>query len=552
MLARLTIQNVVLIDKLVVPFKEGLNVLTGETGAGKSILLDSLGLALGGRSEAALVRKDAEQATVTAEFTGPLPASLATLLREQSLEVEEPLILRRIVGKDGKSRACLCDQPVSIALLKNIGESLVEIHGQFETHGLLNPANHRMILDAFASVGALKQKVAQAYEAWHTAVTAHQTALQEQERAQAEEDFLKAAVAELNNLAPQEDEIDKLAQQRTTLQHREKLVEALETTESALSGERGAVASLSQAGKTLSRIADKAPDAQKILEIIDRAASDLDEATHQLSRMIRDIGSDTTTLESIEERLFKLRAVARKHNVPAETLHKLQTTLAARLDLLMDQGEHIAALAKEAMKARAAYHELALKLSNERTKAAEKLAQKIMQELPPLKLERAIFKVECTPMDQNQWNAEGMDKITFTAATNPGQSLSALNKVASGGELARFMLAIKVVLAKSDPVPTLVFDEVDTGIGGATAAAVGQRLAQLGKDVQVLVVTHSPQVAARANAHLHVQKRIKGKAACTDVRPLDKEERVEEIARMLSGDETTDHARKAAKDLIKG
>ncbi len=550
MLAELIIQDVVLIDRLTVPFAPGLNVLSGETGAGKSILLDSLALALGARSDSALIRSGATQASVTATFSCAPPPALQMLLDEQGLSREDSLILRRTVAKDGKSRAFLNDQPISVNLLRQIGETLLEVHGQFETHGLLNPATHRALLDAFGGHAKLKKETAAAFASWQSAAEKQKHAAQEHDRARAEEEFLRAAAQELDDLAPSEGETDDLTQRRSQLQNREKILEALQTTENALGGERGASSNLAQAGKALARIADKSPDFLEILGIIDRMANEIEDAAAVLARLAQDLDAQTDTLEKIEERLFKLRAVARKHGVPAENLAALREDFQNRIALLTDQGDKLAALGQAVIEAKASYVKAARTLSERRAKAAQALAESVRQELPPLKLERAVFAVDLAPLPETQWGAEGMDRVAFLAATNPGAAPAPLHKVASGGELARFMLALKVVLAKADPVLTLVFDEVDSGIGGATASSVGERLAQLGRDVQVLVVTHSPQVAARGHAHFRVEKTLKAKQAMTRVHPLSDAERIEEIARMLAGTEVTDAARHAAQSLL--
>jgi len=549
-LTRLVIQDVVLIDKLALTLEPGLNVFTGETGAGKSIVLDALGLALGARGDAGLIRNGAAQACVTAEFSSPAPSSLIALTEEQGLTLEDPVILRRVVGKDGKSRALINDQPVGVNLLKQIGELLLEIHGQFETHGLLNPATHKDLLDAFADHDAMRKMVAAVYTDWQMATKRLNEGIASRERARAEEDFLRSAVAELEELAPVSGETAKLAERRASLQHREKILEALQSAEHALNSEHGATAALAQAGKALARVADKAAGLQELLTDVDRAAHDVQEASRQLARFAGSIDAETTTLEQIEERLFALRAVARKHGVDAEALPALQQDLKARLNLLEDQGDQLTTLSKAAAEAKAAYAKIAGDLSAKRKKASVELARLVGRELPPLKLERAQFVVDVTPLPEDQWGPDGMDRIAFLAATNPGVEPGPLQKVASGGELARFMLALKVVLAAIDPVPTIVFDEVDSGIGGATASAVGERLAKLAKHVQILVVTHSPQVAALGAHHVRVIKQTKAKQALTAVEALDDGSRIEEIARMLAGATITDAARKAAVSLI--
>ncbi|MDX2028261.1 MAG: DNA repair protein RecN [Alphaproteobacteria bacterium] len=550
MLTRLVIHDVVLIDKLALQLAPGLNVFTGETGAGKSILLDALGLALGERSDASLIRAGAAQASVTAEFELPKDHGAFDLAEEQGLSADNPLILRRVIGKDGKSRAFINDQPVSIGLLKQFGACLLEIHGQFETHGLLNPSSHRGLLDAFASLSPPKQKTAAAHTAWKVAEDKQRTAQTDRSRAQAEEDFLRSAVAELDELAPEAGEDAKLAERRTNLQHREKIAEALQLAEQSLNSERGASTALAQAGKAVARVADKAAGLQDLLAAIDRAAQESAEAAQQLNRILSSLDAEPDALQRIEERLFALRAVARKHNVPVDGLADLRRDLAARLALLGDQSDQLAALAKQAAEARHTYIRCAEDLGAKRRSAATQLEKAIMKELPPLKLERAQFKIDVTPLPEEQWSAEGMERVSFLAATNPGAAAGPLQRIASGGELARFMLALKVVVAASDPVPVLVFDEVDSGIGGATASAVGDRLARLAEHVQILVVTHSPQVAARGANHLRVSKQSKAKQTVTSVETLDAEARREEIARMLAGTQVTDAARQAALSLM--
>lgn len=550
MLTRLVIHDVVLIEKLALPLERGLNVFTGETGAGKSILLDALGLALGERSDAGLVRNGAQQASVAAEFLLKDDHAVFALAQEQGLSAENPIILRRVIAKDGKSRAFFNDQPIGVGLLKQFGESLLEIHGQFETHGLLNAATHRGLLDAFAGLHNLRQKMSEAFKAWKDATAKFQTAQATSERARAEEEFLRAAVNELEELAPQQGEADTLAEQRTQLQYREKILEALNAAETSLDGERGAINALSQAGKAVARVADKATTLPELLATIDRALNESSEASQQLARFMSTLDARPDALQSIEERLFALRAAARKHNTQVEALPETLRDLSARLALLTDESGQLGKLSEQAAKARHLYVKLAEDLSAKRKTAAGKLEKGIAAELPPLKLERARFMIDVTRLPEEQWTAEGADRVAFLAATNMGTTPGSLQKIASGGELARFMLALKTVLAAADPVPVLVFDEVDTGIGGAVASAVGERLAHLATDVQILVVTHSPQVAARGTHHLRVAKRTLGKQTVTEVEVLDAPARREEIARMLAGAVVTDAARQAADSLL--
>jgi len=472
------------------------------------------------------------------------------LAQDQGLSAENPVLLRRVISKDGKSRAFFNDQPIGVGLLKELGESLLEIHGQFETHGLLNAATHRGLLDIFANLQNVRLKTGEAFTAWKETSLKWKEALEISERASAEEDFLRAAVHELETLAPQSGEDKTLAQQRVQLQHREKILDALHAASLALDGERGAISSLSQVGKTIARVSDKATGLPEILKFIDSALNESSEASQQLARFLASLDARPDALQSIEERLFALRALARKHNVQVEFLPELQKDLTARLGLLTNEGGQISKLAEQASKARQNYTKLAEELSQKRRQGALQLQKAIAAELPPLKLERAVFTIEVVPLPEEQWGDQGADRVAFLASTNTGTAPGPLQKIASGGELARFMLALKSVLAAADPVPVLVFDEVDTGIGGAVASAVGERLAHLAENVQILVVTHSPQVAARGTHHLRVAKRVSGAHTITEVDVLDKMSRREEIARMLAGAKVTDAARQAADSLL--
>ncbi len=552
-LAALTIRDVVLIERLVLSVRPGLCVLTGETGAGKSILLDALGLALGARGDASLVRHGAEQASVTAEFelSGDHPA--IAVLREQGLDGDDRLVIRRTVNADGRSRTWVNDQAVSVGLLKRLGEKLVEVHGQFETHGLLNANTHREVLDVYAGLNARVARTHAAHRRWRQLEDARANAESEIARARSEEEYLRHVVAELDALAPQPGEEEHLAETRAVLMHREKVVEAMNAAYVELSGDRGVERSLASALRILTRIAGKAGGAlDPTIAALDRAATEASEAVEALQAVSSGMDMDPAALEKLEDRLFALRAASRKHGVAVDALAALRDDTARRLALIEDQGDRLASLAKDSEAARDAYRKAAEELSKERGKAASRLDKAVAGELPPLKMEKAIFRTLVEPLPEAEWNATGMDRITFQIATNPGSPPGPLNKIASGGELARFMLALKVVLAQTSTVGTLVFDEVDTGIGGAVAAAVGERLARLGHTLQVLVVTHSPQVAARGSTHLKVQKAVKGQTVTTGVVELDGDERREEIARMLSGATVTTEARAAAESLIAG
>lgn len=555
MLAGLSIRNVVLIEQLSLGFAEGLSALTGETGAGKSILLDALGLALGGRSDSGLVRHGAEAATVSAEFLLPDGHPVKALLAGQELPVDDALVLRRSVGADGRSRAFVNDQPVSIGLLRQIGAGLVEVHGQFETQGLLDPRTHRDVLDAYAGTETLAAACAKAWDAWRSAQRRQEEALAEAERAQAEEGFLRHSVEELEALAPEPGEEALLAERRALLQHREKVMEGVTAALSELSGDRGAERALVAAQRALQRIADRAAGRlDPILDQLGRALDEVAEAVTAIERFSADIDLDAGELERLEDRLYALRSLARKHGVETESLPDLRRQFAERLALVEDRAAVLARLAAAAAEARTAYVQAGEALSKARRKAASKLDSAVKAELPPLKMERARFVTDIGRLPEADWGPAGLDRVTFLVAANPGSPPGPIGKIASGGELARFMLAIKVVLVhqRGTPgtLPSMIFDEVDAGIGGAVADAVGERLKRLGQQVQVLVVTHSPQVAARADHHWQVRKADRGGAVVTQVAGLTAEERREEIARMLSGAKITAEARAAADSLL--
>lgn len=551
MLAGLSIRDVVLIERLSLSFAPGLTVLTGETGAGKSILLDALALALGERADSGLVRHGAPQAAVTAEFQLGDDHPALAILAEQDVAPEPLLVIRRILGTDGRSRSFVNDQPVSAGLLRRLAETLVEIHGQFETHGLFDPRTHRAILDAHGALGHLANDVAEAWRAWSQAEAERRSLAAGAEAARAEETYLRDALGELEQIDPKPGEEASLTEIRQRLQHREKLLEAMNTAQRELAGDRGAELSLSVARRALERVADRAGAVfNPIIAALDRAAIEVGDALGTLEARAAEVESEPRSLDSVDDRLFELRRIARRHGVSVEELPPLRLSLAERLGGLDDQEGRLSAASKAAAERRAAFQGAAEALSTARRKAAERLDAAVAGELAPLKLERARFLTEIHPLAEADWGEAGVDKVAFAVSTNPGQPPGPLAKIASGGELARFMLALKVVLSRASSVPVLVFDEVDSGIGGATADAVGERLARLAQSVQVLVVTHSPQVAARGHHHWQVRKMMKGGMMQTEVLPLDAEGRREEIARMLSGAEVTEEARAAALRLI--
>ncbi|MDO9711261.1 DNA repair protein RecN [Paracraurococcus lichenis] len=556
MLISLAIRDVVLIERLDLTFGPGLTVLTGETGAGKSILLDSLGLACGARAEAGMVRAGQAQCSVAAAFAPPEGHPALAILAEQGMEPEETLVLRRVVQADGRGRAFVNGQPVAAGLLKRLAAVLVEVQGQHDQVGLADPATHAALLDAFGGHDRPRAAVAGAWRAWREADRALVAAREAIAAAQRDEEFLRHAVQELSDLAPVEGEEEELSKERQRLQQGERRNESIAAALSDLQPRdrrRGGPGdALRSAARALERLPAPNEEAQPILALLAQAQDSVAEAETLLERMLNEGGPDPRRLEQLEDRLFGLRAAARKHGVAVVELPALLTQLKERLGALDAGTERVAGLEQAATAARSAYLAAGRALTEARTKAAKTLESSLARELPPLKLDRARFFVEVAAREENGWSADGMDRVTFLVSTNPGQSPGHLQKIASGGELSRLMLALKVVLARGSPVPTLIFDEVDAGIGGATAAAVGDRLARVAERLQVLVVTHSPQVAARGSQQLRVAKQVKGERAATTVEPLDKRARREEIARMLAGERVTDAARAAADSLLEG
>ncbi|WP_043362250.1 DNA repair protein RecN [Belnapia sp. F-4-1] len=556
MLASLAIRDVVLIERLDLSFGVGLTVLTGETGAGKSILLDSLGLACGQRAEAGMVRSGQAQCSVAAGFVPPEGHPAYAILSEQDMEPEETLVLRRTVQADGRSRAFVNGQPVSVGLLRRLAATLVEVQGQHDQVGLADPATHAGLLDAFGGLESRRTTVGAAWRGWREAERGLASAREAIAAAQRDEEFLRHAVQELSDLAPVEGEEEELSQERQRLQQGERRGESIASALAELQPKdrrRGGPAeALRSAARSLERLPPPNEEAQAIVALLGAAQDSLAEAETLLQRLMLEDGPDPRRLEVLEDRLFGLRAAARKHGVAVVELPGLLVSLKERLGALDAGSGQVARLEQAAGEARRAYLAAGEALSSARREAAGRLERALAKELPPLKLDRARFFVEVAARDENSWAADGMDRVTFLVSTNPGQTPGHLQKIASGGELSRLMLALKVVLARGSPVPTLIFDEVDAGIGGATAAAVGERLERVAERLQVLVVTHSPQVAARGAQQLRVAKQVKGERATTVVEPLDKRERREEIARMLAGERVTDAARAAADSLLTG
>jgi DNA repair protein RecN (Recombination protein N) len=551
MITSLAIRDIVLIERLDLAFESGLCVLTGETGAGKSILLDALGLALGGRADRDLVRPGAAQASISAVFA-PAPAyPVHELLAEQEIASEDSLVLRRVLGADGRSRAFVNDQPVSTALLRRIGALLIEVHGQHDQQGLFDPAIQRGLLDAYGGLEATAATLRGLHGEWRERERARAAIATELERAAVEEEYLRHVLAELEDLAPRPDEEETLAVLRARLMDSEKLVAAVGEALGLLRDQGGIEGRLGSAQRVVERVCERAGGAlEAAVTALDRTLVELAEADAALERAGHELSGGDESLEQVEERLFALRAAARKHRVPVEGLAGLCAETAAKLAAIDAGDEHLAQATQEAARAKEAVTEQCRKLSAARQKTARALAKAVSAELAPLRLDKARFEVRLEPLPEAQWTADGAERVIFEVATNPGQEPGPLAKIASGGELARLMLAIKVVLARVGSVPSLVFDEVDTGIGGATAAAVGERLVRLGGTVQVLVVTHAPQIAAKADHHWRVEKSTRSGQVRVQARALEPESRREEIARMLAGANVTDAARAAADSLL--
>jgi DNA repair protein RecN (Recombination protein N) len=551
MLSRLSIRDIVLIDRLDIDFGSGLAALTGETGAGKSVLLDAFALALGARGEAALVRAGAEHGQVTAAFELAKNHPARRVLADNELDGEDELIVRRVQFADGRTRAFVNDQPVSVQVLRALGSALVEIHGQHDERAFVDAATHRALLDAY---GGSDSEAADVVRLWserracEVAVVGHRA---EVERVAREAEWLRHAVDELNRLAPETGEETALAERRAAMMQAEKVAEDLRATHDSVTGPQSPVQPLSTAVRRLERRATQAPAlVDLVVKAIDAALTALDEARQHLEQALRVADYDPRELERIEERLFALRAAGRKYNVPVDELAALGRRYQSDLALIDAGAERLAALERDAQAAVTRYREAAQQLSVDRRRAAQMLDKAVNAELKPLKLERARFSTEIVAADEGP---DGIDRVEFWVRTNPGTKPGPLMKIASGGELARFLLALKVALADRGSAPTLIFDEIDTGAGGAVADAIGVRLSRLASGVQVIAVTHAPQVAARADRHYLISKDALGggKRVATRILELEDERRREEIARMLAGAEITAEARAAAERLIR-
>jgi DNA repair protein RecN (Recombination protein N) len=553
MLTRLSIRNIVLIEALDLDFARGLGVLTGETGAGKSILLDALGLVLGDRAESGLVRAGEDKASVTASFEfAALPATIAAALDDADIEIEpgEPLMIRRQVKADGGSKAFINDSPASVALLRELAPALVELHGQHDDRGLVNPRGHRALLDRYA--GTDVAGLERAYADWARAEAQLAEARAEVEQAKADQDLLIAHLAELAALEPVAGEEERLALTRADMQKGEKLSGDLEDLRHLWEGSDSPLAALRVAARRLDRIAEQHPLLAEALAALDRAVIEASEAEEKLEKAAEALVHDPMELERAETRLFDLRAAARKHRCEVDDLPELMRTMRARLDAIEGGEAQLDALEAAAKEARAAYVALAENAHACRVEGAGRLDKAVAAELAPLKLDAAKFRTQVAKLPEDKWGAHGMDAVEFLISTNPGADFAPLNKIASGGELSRFILALKVALAEKGGAATIIFDEIDRGVGGAVASAIGERLARLASDGQLLAVTHSPQVAARGQQHYFIAKASSGTVTRTSVVLLDPAGRQEEIARMLSGAEVTPEARAQADRLLEG
>jgi len=551
MLTALSIRDIVLIEQLDISLEAGLTVLTGETGAGKSILLDALGLALGGRGDSGLVRHGATKGVVTAAFSLPKNHTALAVLEEQGIATEGELVIRRIQNADGPSRASINDQPVSLNLLRQIAGSLAEIHGQHADRALVDVSAHRRLVDAFGGIEEKAQEVASLWQTFSDVgreLEEHRAAMA---RAEAERDYIEHAAEGLRVLDPQPDEETKLAQARQLMMHSEQYASALAEAESVLSGD-GIEARLSSALRKLERRRDSAGDRlDAACAALDKVLIEMNEASRTLNDAQRSFAFNPTNLEKSEERLFALRAAARKYKCTVDGLAAVQARFESDLLALSDGGQKLDALEHSHAVAQKQFDIAADALSIARKAVAKKLDKAVMAELPPLKLEKARFETKISS-DAGKPGPQGIDRVEFVVAANPGTPMSPLMKVASGGELARFMLALKVILATKGSAPTLIFDEIDTGVGGAVADAIGARLARMATGLQVLAVTHSPQVAARAGEHMLISKmeEVGSHRMVTRVQSLSEKSRREEVARMLSGAKVTDEARAQADQLL--
>ncbi|MEZ5758443.1 MAG: DNA repair protein RecN [Emcibacteraceae bacterium] len=554
MIVSLTIKDIVLIDRLQMNFEDGLCVLSGETGAGKSILLSGIGLAIGARGGRELIRNAKDQGSVSIDLNVADDHKVWTILKEQGLDYEPgQIILRRIIMNDGRSRAFINDQSVSVGLLREVGESLIEIHGQHDERGLLNPSGHRELLDDFGNYGSLLLDVRKNYRTLTNLQELLATEVEKLENAQKDEDYIRHNLEELEQLNPVAGEEEKLSTERTKMMQGETLSEGLGELLEKLLSDKGVDTVLRATIRKIERMSAQAPGLlDPVSASLDRAANETTEAISELERIMRELEFNPYDLENVEERLFALRGIARKHHCQPDSLVQLKKDFEEKLESLEYSDREVQRLKSEVTEAKAKFEENVIKLSAARQKTGAILDDQVNRELPALKMDKAKFKTFLEPLERESWNADGGERVDFRVSTNPGAPFGGLIKIASGGELSRFILALKVVLARKTSVATLIFDEIDQGVGGAVANAVGERLADLATKAQIMVITHSPQVASRGNSHWLINKGISedGENVATTVTLIEKDHRREEIARMLSGAHVTNESRAAADNLL--
>lgn len=548
-----------MIDKLNLQLSKGLCVLTGETGSGKSILLDALGLAIGYRSNSRLLRNGEEKGSVTAVFNISNNKKCKDQLKELDIGFEDNIIIRRLLFNDGKSKAFINDVQVTQNFLENVGNTLLEIHGQNEQIGLLNSSMHREILDEFGGLIGKQIIVAEIFEKMKTAKEKLNELVTQKDNIEKEQDYLRHIINEIEALNLKQDEEQELSDKRNLMMNKEKVLNVLNDVKNSLEGQNSVEKGILSAQHTLSRgvglgnnLFEEGKNAfEEIIEYLYKANENISEATYKIDKIFDNLGFDGESLESVEERLFTIRGLARKLNVQPNMLLDLKVELDKKLELLENQDVFMADLQKELNGLRTQFLQEAKELSGLRKQTAKRLAQELMLELAPLKMEKTVFDTEFKELNEDNWNRYGIDSIRFIASTNPGMPMNELSKIASGGELSRFMLALKVVLSQVNSVPTMIFDEIDAGISGAVAEAVGDRLKKLGQNLQVLVVTHHAQVASKGNYHLKVKKEQQTDKTTTMVDVLGGDDRVREVARMFSGEVITDEALRVAEKMIK-
>ncbi len=552
MLQHLTIKNIVLIESLHIEFTKGLCVLTGETGAGKSILLDSLGLALGEKSSSRYVRSGQAQGMVTASFDISSNVQAKNFLAANDLEYEDDLLLRRVVFETGKSKAYINDAPVSAKLLQNLASTLVEIHGQHDQKNLFNAQKHREMFDLYAGNHAISVDVKAAFQAWKKVEKKYAELCEQAENARRDEDYLRHVCEELKHLSPEVDEDVQLAERRTQMMSVSKIFDVVDDVSKQVTKKTDVMHALFSAEKILTRLPHNIDESlfKPLVEALERAAIEMQEVLTNLDEIRDNVTFDEKELEELEDRLFLLRDMARKYNIPVSELATYADQIKEKIQTLDTSEAEIQALNVERKELREVYITTAKRLTASRKAKTSEFSVSIEAELKPLKMENCKFNVELHHLEEVQWNEQGMEGMEFLVQTNPGSPFGPIKNIASGGEMSRFMVSLKVVLADKNTVPTMIFDEIDTGIGGATSDAVGRRLAILGDSVQVMCVTHQPQVAGYGSCHLRIEKQMVDKKMQTSVYVINQGEKIEELARMLAGENVTDEARAAARNLI--